>query len=242
MKDKAPTGDLREFFERGLFSSTMTVQELGDIGRLRVFRNLVGSKGNVTLEFLQDCIDKAKLSTQWREAIMRYANCLDYLEQIQASPTGTPKNFGASVRERIMALSDPYDKALRLSDELIGAYDEVSVATQWLSKHLMPFARYQEIELKREVQLLRNAVQDAGLASTAAKTLLGGVKASPRVALAVGKFALKASMFYGMTMAWNMLFFKDEEDDLPEDVKNRPHIIMGVVRAFTRRYGQILEC
>jgi hypothetical protein len=62
----------------------------------------------------------ARLSSEGRETLLRYANFLSYLEQMRGSPDGLPKNFGASVPEEVMALPDLYDRAYLLASQLLG--------------------------------------------------------------------------------------------------------------------------
>lgn len=75
------------------------------------------------------------LPTSFREAILRYANYLEYLEQMEKDPRGAPRNFGGSIPENVMALNDLKDRAYKLSNELAGAYDRTSVTGQTLAGH-----------------------------------------------------------------------------------------------------------
>jgi len=50
---------------------------------------------------------------------------------------------------------------------------------------------------------------------------------SPLVAARVGKFLIRATAFWGMLQTFNQSIFPEEEEDLPERERNRPHIILG---------------
>jgi hypothetical protein len=78
------------------------------------------------------------------------------------------------------------------------------------------------------MRVFRNAYHDEQLARAVGLKLLGtaAVK-SPVLAYRTGKLAMKVSFMMVLTALWNALLFGDEEDELPEDVKKRVHIIFG---------------
>jgi len=221
--------DLKDWYERGGMQTLLQAQEIGDIKRLEMFQNLVKRKGTWTekpTEVWQWYWKKARLTTDFREAILRYAAYLDYLGQIKAG-RGRPKNFGASIPEEVMALRDWKDRAFKLSNELLGAYDQISVVGQSLRKHLIPFWSWNEVNFRRYKQLFLNAARDKKLARAVGNKLLGTAVKSPLIAYRVGKFAIKAGALAAMLQVWNHLKFPDEEAELPDDVRLRPHIVLG---------------
>lgn len=226
-KKKAMSQDFKEWFERGGMSSTLQAQEMNEIKRLWMFRRLYDEKKNIAdipSKVWQKYWNGAKISTDAREAICRYAAYLDYKQQMLKNG-GKPLNFGASKPETIMALESVEDRAYALSNDLLGAYDRVSVLGQSFAEHIFPFWRFQEVNFKRYNQLMRNAAQDGNLASTVAKGL--GVK-SAKAAVGVGKFAIRAMGLTSMLFAYNNLMFPEEEKNLPEEVRSKPHLILGV--------------
>lgn len=221
--------DMQYFFEVGGMQSTQQAQEMGDLNSLRMFQNMLDKQGTtkeIPTKIIQGYWKTARLSTDFREAILRYSAYLDYLDQMQKN-NGVPKNFGASNREEVMALSDIRDRAFKLSNELLGAYDEVGVLVQEASDSLLPFFRWKAVNASRYVKLFKNAAYDGQLATAASKSAFTIAKRSPFIALKVGTFLLKASALWAMLSAYNNLFFRDEEEDLPDDVRNAPHIILG---------------
>lgn len=234
-KDREYTRNLQGWFERGGFETLMQAQEINDINRNRQFRHLMESRMQKDLwEKAQSSPktlwngywDTVRATTDFREALMRYACYLDYLEQMQVNH-GIPKNFGASNREEVMALPDIRDRAAKLSNELLGAYDEVSVVGTWLADHLFPFWRWNEVNFVRYMRLGRNAWQDGQLCAATARKFTGLAIRSPLIAAKIGKFVLQATALTVMLNLWNMLFFGDEDKELPEDVRNRLHITFG---------------
>jgi len=227
--DAAMTPLMKAWFERGGMQSTLQVLEMGDINRLRMFQDMVKAEGTakeLPLKAWQKYWKSARMATDFREAILRYAAFLDYVEQMQKNK-GVPYNFGASIREEVMALDNIYDRAFKLSNDLLGAYDEVSVAGTWGARYFLPFWRWKEVNFKRYVRLMKNAAYDKKLAEATGRKLLATVARTPFIAIKVGMFALKAAAFWAMLQAYNMTRFPEEEKELSEDVRNKPHIIFG---------------
>ena len=235
-KDKVMSPELKAWFERGGFETLMQAQEINEINRNRQFRHLMESRMKTPAweKMLKSPAtawntywDFARTSTDFREAFLRYACFLDYAKQMQGNRQGKPNNFGASNKDEIMAIQDPKDRAAKLANELLGAYDEVSVIGVWLADHAFPFWRWNEVNFVRYSKLFRNAYRDGKLMAAVAGKTTGLAVRSPYIAWQVGKFVVKAAALTAMITAWNLLFFDDEEKELPEDVGNRLHIIFG---------------
>lgn len=228
--DKPMTGELKEWFNRGGMDSTLQVQELGDVNALAMFKKLSDEHGGlmgIPAKGWKAYWKAARMTTDFREAILRYANYLDYLEQIEKD--GKPRNYGASRRAEIDALTDPRDKAFWLSNDLLGAYDRVSVAGQALRKYLVPFYSFKEVNFKRYIQLAKNAAEDGMNAQAVGYRILGpaALHTAPRVAYKIGSFVMKASAMWAAFQAWNYTFFPDEERSLSLDESSRAHLILG---------------
>ena len=216
---------LRNWFDRGGFQSNLQVQEMGDLKKLDDFaRILARTPSGQTLAAAKRIWQLPIAATNFRESILRYATFLDYADQVKAGEK--PKNYGASIPEEVNALHNPLDKAYKLSNDLLGAYDEVSVTGQNLRKYLIPFWSYQELNFRRYAQMFKNAANDGKLAAAAGKKLLGTV-ASPYRAYQVGAFGLKALGFMAALESYNLLVHPKEERELPKDVQSRPHIVLG---------------
>jgi hypothetical protein len=229
-KNKAMTGSLRDWFERGGMESTLYFQELGEINKLKVFEHLFNKYSdpkNIPSKVWNWYWKGAMKTTQFREAILRYANYLEYLDQMENN-NGKPKNFGASDPETVMAIKDVKDRAYWMANDLLGAYDRVSVIGKELRDMAYPFWSYQEINFKRYIQFMKNQARDGNLAMAAGRNLLKNVVVkSPRMVYNVGKLAIKMSAFWAAVQVYNYLRFRDEEEELPPEVQARPHIILG---------------
>ncbi len=225
---KALTPEMKEWFSRGGTLGNLQVQEMGAISGLSTFKKLMDKKdaGKKNLNVWKKYWELARISTDMREGILRYAAYLDYLGQMKKSPDGRPKNFGASRPEEVMALKDIHDRAYWLSNELLGAYDRVSVAGQGMREHLYPFWSWKEVNFKRYVGLFKNATEDRKLAGAVGRKVLGKA-ANPITYIRVGRFVIMASAFWGGLQAYNHLFWPEEEKELPAEVRNRTHIVLG---------------
>ncbi len=224
-------GELKQFFDRGGFSSTLQTQEMGELKDLWVFERLYKDQHPGIKELPTKAWKKywetARISTDARESVLRYSNYLNYLEQMRGDPEGKPKNFGGSKPEEIMGLSDIRDRAYWLANDLLGAYDRISVMGNALRQYVFPFWSWKEINLKRYAQFAKNAASDGKFAETVGRSAVGTLAKTPFIAYRIGKFLIAATAFWSGLQVWNHLFFPDEEDELSEDQKTQPHIVLG---------------
>jgi len=230
-RKSAPSAELQEWLGRGgLYNLFQVAEDVGSVNGLKVFRGLeVDKEGNLqNLNLWKRYWQAARIATDFREAILRYAAFLDYREQTTSNRAGKPGNYGASIPEEVDAMRDPSDKAYKLSNDLLGAYDEVTVMGQWLREHLFPFWSWQEVNAKRYYRLFKNSIYEGRNASDAGRRFAGkAARLSPLIAFRIGKFLLKATAMWAMLSAYNNLVWPDEEKDLDEKTRSRLHIILG---------------
>lgn len=216
-------GEVRHWFERGGFQTTLQVQEMGDLNELKLFRAALmkaerGGLGSIPFKLITNYWKGMRLATDYREGILRYANYLEYLNQMRSNEAQKPRNYGASKPENVMALPDVRDRAFKLSNELLGAYDRVSHIGQNLRNYLYPFFSWVEVNFRRWKQMFKNAfrnIRETGRFGVTA----AGVKA-------VG-YTIRFGFLWAALQAWNHLKWPDEEKELDEATRNRPHIIFG---------------
>lgn len=235
VRTSAPSPELQEWLIRGGLQNLFHVADNAEkIGGLKMFRNLevdesgtlqrYASQMNVFARYWRT----VRMGTDFREALLRYAAFLDYRAQMTSNAGGRPSNYGASIPDEVKAMSSVPDKAYKLANDLLGAYDEVSEVGQWLREHLFPFWSWQEVNAKRYYRFARNAIYEGTGASEVGQKLLGkSLRASPIVAYRVGKFALKATMLWALLEAFNNLVFPDEEKDLDAKTRARMHVVLG---------------
>jgi len=181
----------------------------------------------------------ARVATDYREALLRYATFKSYRKQMTApvgsnivdvvTKAGTPKNFGASSREVIMALSSIDERAFKMSNDLLGAYDEISATGRWMRDYIYPFWSWKEVNMRRYAGIWKNQIHDERFVAATAQSFLKKIAPTKANALRgtyaawrTGQFLLKANaMFIGM-MALNLK--NDDDKKLPPDVRANPHI------------------
>lgn len=227
---KAPSETFRAWLDRGGMQSTLQAAELGDINKLSLFKRLQERKGTLTEvpeKIWQGYWKTARLGTDFREAVLRYAAFRDYLEQMKASPNGMPKNYGASIREEVRALPNMLDRADKLANDLLGNYTEISVAGHVMRDHVFPFWSFQEINFKRYFRFIDNAIQDGKLPEMIGRKLTGAVAKTPLVAARVGLLAAKMAALWAVLEVYNNTLFSEEEEELPSYIQDGPHIILG---------------
>lgn len=244
LQGKAPEGDLATWIARGGLTAGFFQQEaqqseeraatrLSDAGRvLEVAKQIVTSP-------IKTYIAITNPVKVYAESVLRYANYLEFLNQMRDGG-GVPKSFGASLPEEVLGLESLEDRAYWLSNQLVGSYDQVSQMGRVLRRELIPFWSFQELNIRTEYRLLRNALRDAptaqaktgeavkAVAKSALGRMAGAVLKSPLLVARAGKFLALAYAFEAMMAAWNRFGpFSDDDDELPEDVRQRAHITFG---------------
>ena len=229
VRDKEMTPEFRDWFERGGIQSTLQALEMGELNKMGRFirlQEVKGRPGEIPLKVWQKYWGAVRVSTDIREATLRYANYLDYLDQMKVRK-GNPKNFGASIPEEVLGLRDMKDRAYTLSNDLLGAYDKVGVVGQHLREQMIPFWSWKEVNFRRYIQFTKNAIDDGHLPQLVGRKLVGSITKSPYKIYRIGKFAIKATAFWSALQTWNKLKFPELEASLSEQEQNTPHIILG---------------
>jgi len=236
---KPKTALLQKYFERGGMGATLQYQEMEDLRKLVKFDEKL-SKPKTFIDKInpwKQYWNTVRLATDLRESILRYAAFLEFREEMLTSPDGKPKTWGASKPEEIMSLADIDDRAYWMQNDLLGAYDRVSVLGQTIREQMYPFWSWKEVNFRRYSQIAKNAINDKNLCSTMGRKLVGtAVFKTPYLAYRVGKMAIGASFLWAMLQVYNNLVWPDEEEELPEDVRFRPHIIFGRAQDGTINY------
>jgi hypothetical protein len=103
---------------------------------------------------------------------------------------------------------------------------------QTLRDSLIPFWAFTEVNFRTYINGIRNLAIDNRTSLKAGRSIakaigVTAVVKSPFLAMRLGRVAL---LVYGAQAAlttYNMLRFPDEEEELPDEVRNRPHIVLG---------------
>ena len=203
---------------------TQVTQKLGDVKALKalfetpsLLQKMVGAPKGAAKGYWEG----AKNITEVRENILRLAAFRHFLKVIEAGKTV----YAASKKSEIDKITDPYEKAAKLSRELVGDYGNISQAGRWLRRHLIPFYSWMEVNAPRYVRLIANVRHEGqGAAGTVARALVG---TTARLGLKGTILGAKLAALAVMINLFNHTFFPDEEDELTDDQRRQLHLILG---------------
>jgi tRNA G10 N-methylase Trm11 len=239
-RGKEMSPHMQEWFNRGGFETLLQTQEAGKVNQLATFDRLMEREKKLSklpFKVWQTYWQGARKATDFREAIMRYAKFLDYVEQMEGS--GVPNEFGASDPASVMALDNRYDRAFKLSNELLGAYDSISEMGRDMRSFIWPFWSWKEVNATRYAQMIRNATVDSSTAQDVAGAIGGqALRRAPFAAVKAGAFMVKATFLWALIQTYNWWMWPEEERDLEDGVKYKMHIILGRDQDGKVRYAK----
>lgn len=191
-------------------------------------------KGEIGIEnLIAKLFDAEHKFTEMREHLLRFATYLDYKQQMEGNKNGKPNNWGASLEDEVMAVKDIKERAFKMSNELLGAYDQVSEIGKQLRDMMIPFYSWMEVNMRRTWRLLRNGFKYGKGREAVQKYLTGKLYTLPLYAVPAAWSIGKLMLFTGALQMFNRFWAPDADDDLPNDVKYRPHLTFG------KRNGQV---
>jgi hypothetical protein len=123
-----------------------------------------------------------------------------------------------------------------MSNELLGAYNDISTFGQVMRQQMIPFWSWKEVNMKRYYRLMKNVANDAGVAHLVGRRVGSIAARSPFIAYRAGKFIVKAGAVMAGLQAYNHLLFPEEERELAEGIRRTPHIILGRADDGTIKY------
>ncbi|MDR2670138.1 MAG: hypothetical protein LBC26_00250, partial [Oscillospiraceae bacterium] len=161
----------------------------------------------------------------FREGMTRHANFLHNLDRIR---NGARPDYAGAFVEAVEAMEDSApgagDRAARQAAEIskatFGNYKDLSRFTQFAGRYLMAFPSWQEVNLRYHANAIRNAASSHGRKGVARHAAL-------TAAMRVAWWGTKVAALYMGLMAWNRLMRPEEDDDLSEEDRRRPHITLG---------------
>lgn len=212
--------EIQDAIKRGVVDSGLSISEIPDINRVGAFKVLTSENPNLLQKGIEQFWGGSKTFTNWRENILRLAAYRYFKRKVESGKAV----YGASTPKQIDAIPDPNDKAAKLARELIGDYGAISVAGQWIRRHLIPFYSWIEINAPRYARMLRNVPFEEGKG----KGLRTGGVIAGKSTVGLVKLGVKAHILAGLAMLWNQLMFPEEEKKLRKEERRKGHIIIGV--------------
>lgn len=230
------TADMSDWVELGGYNSLIYANEMDTEMQEKLFKQLVGKDEKALMAILKSPIklvhgyfNGVEAVHNFRESILRYSAYLYYKDKISKNG-GQVKDYVASNRYIVDGLESTQDKAYQLSKDLLGAYDEISVAGKWLRTYLVPFYSFTETNIKRYSRMFINI-----------KNLHGSVPEKMLLAL---RRALTAALMWAAIIMWNKYVMKKADKMLPKSVRETPHVTLcsngDEVYCFTR-LGSLAE-
>jgi len=229
------TQDLQEYIDKTGLTTGQTAQNLKSLKHSKIIDVYIQPNGKRTIT--KKAIKKVwsaitmETATDYREQILRYAAYLSFRGEMANSANNLPANYAASIPIEIQSIADYKDRAAKMANDLVGAYDDVSLFGQYVADHIVPFFRFKEVNIKRYYRLYKNAlstdpvtIQNLGNNTLSSIGKVGKVGAF--TVYKIGKLALGTMLFYSAISMFNNLVAPDEEDELSEDIKSRPHIVL----------------
>ena len=133
MKNGRFSQDMKEWRDFGGFQSLLAAQEISDVNNTDSFKKLklkpesmAGQVKDAALFLPKTYLDFTRNMTDFREGILRFATYLYCKDMLKASKDGLPKFYGASIPARIRGLESIEERAYQMSNDALGAYDEVT--------------------------------------------------------------------------------------------------------------------
>jgi hypothetical protein len=219
LRGKMISPELNRWIDKGGLASTFIRREgLGEGAGVDLLRKYYTHQEPRWVRVKQAYKNVMELPHEWREATGRYATYLAFLDDLKTNG-GMPKRYGASIPALVDGLSDLHDKAWKLSNDLVGAYNEVSPVGQNLRRFVFPFWSWQEVSFKREMRLLRNAINSPEVARGMGKQL-NGVQATGVRLLALSRYLAGAAMVGAAAEGWNRMWYgADYRKKLPKELR-----------------------
>lgn len=222
------TKEMLEFYDRGGLQSNFYVQEIADVNKHKIFdrfrqKSILDKVADVPKSYVEFVSNLG----QARETVLRYAAYLYYKETIKKNG-GKVNYYGASKKAIIDGLKSVEDKAFQLSNDALGAYDQISELGQALRKYVIPFWSWTEINFKRYKRIAVNAHEYAKINEILGKKMAASlrIELAGKAVLKLGSIYLRVMLLTAALYAWNRLVKKDDDDKLPESVQNVPHLTL----------------
>jgi hypothetical protein len=227
-----------EYIREGGLETGLAQIELGDYRALSSF-NFYDAEGNLKpIKAVAMALSKGmggiEKVYQWREQIFRLAAFMHMKEKVLNNTKGLPANgnYYSSIPAEIKSIKTVNGRAFKLANDIVGAYDDTSPFTQFMSQLIQPFFRYQETSNKAYYRSLKNSFyKDPDLVMTSgfkwAKRFQATSKIGASAAWKIGKLAFTLQAVELAMHLFNRFLRKDEDDQVPSYAREQSHITLG---------------
>ncbi|MFH1555089.1 MAG: hypothetical protein ABII76_09540, partial [Pseudomonadota bacterium] len=209
--------DILEMLEDNVCDSGLTEAEFADFGAPRRFAEMRGETGlRKWADWLKWVIDQPFKAQRARECVLRVAAARYFRDTMNAR--GAIRDYGASdpaMIHQVRGIGGTRAASAKLARELIGDYQDISVAGETMSSYVAPFWRWQELQWTRTPRLFLNALRQGKGKGLAVGSVIVANALLKRMAFAIGLYL------------WNHLFHRREEDELTPRDQASSHVILG---------------
>jgi hypothetical protein len=220
--------DIAFFFRKGGEEVGITVQETP---RAQSHKMLKAFQQRGWLDRIADLpadyLDSVYAINTFTETSRRLAAYLYFLDKWRDGETA----YGASNRELIDGLLKIEDKSYQVANDALVNYAQTSESGRNLADWFL-FWSYREGNFRRWYNLFRNIPVDEGRARAILKAsgMLAGKSVAKLTGVAVVRGAqtiVMLSLLQALTNAFNWLLWPDEENEMADEVRSKPHLIFG---------------
>jgi len=165
-------------------------------------------------ELYERYMDVAWKYLRFRENVLRYSAYLLAKEYQSAGKTF----YWASDKNKIDAITDNRQRLAKLSREVFGDYGNLSYSGQQIRRAMVPFYSWMELNMRGQIQLMKNAFSPKLQKSVGSSVLKRGV---PLVAWRMARAWGAMFAFTTMVQMWNHFLFPlwgEDDDDEMKDV------------------------
>jgi len=228
---------LRYIKEGGLISGLSDVS-LSDFRKVESF-DFYDTRGTLKpYEAIKYTFGKGKGQIEkfyiFREQILRLAGFNYLLDNTLNNERGLPADgfYFRSKPDEIKSIRSKAGRAYKMINDIMGAYDDVSVGGKAWAKWVYSFWRFQETNVRGYFRELLNVwYKDPDLVMQSGTTYADKFKATTKLGATatwkLGKIILKWGAIPLASFLWNRLVMPDEDDDVPEWAKKQAHITLG---------------
>lgn len=212
------SADLSEALREGVVGGGWAAAELREMRSLPQFKRLqesIGTKNPIALYW-----ELARGLTQLREDVLRLASYKARNAQLARGENP----HGVSKWETIEGISTKKGRAAQLARDDVLDYSDVSAFGNWFRAKIYPFYAFQELNFRRYVNGIRNAIKEGRAGAAAAKTPYLAMGAIARQTILK---PFRALFFMGMVRLWNHMRHREEEEELSDEERQQMHLILG---------------
>ena len=209
-----PTADYLDALRLGVIDTGQITAELTDPNAfsslMKIDPRVHASWGKMAGDLIKQGWGSIRKWNQFRENMLRYAAYKHYKRVLDA---GESFSYGASKKELVDALATNAEKAGKMARELLGDYAAVSQYGQMVSRDVMMFYRWMEVNATRYNQILQNTQQEAG-------------SVSGKGAVVVASKLAKLMTWMGMVSLWNKYIIGEDWEKLPAHARAMPNVVL----------------